>query len=106
MPGGNSASGSKYYPLTVPTGGTSSIRPTVGSDPNYGPDPLNPQNHWANSVENQEHVRSYVKVLVRNNLLSVQNVRSGTCAPPSASSALVVETRSFRLDFKASKSNL
>ena len=55
-----------------------------GSDPLYGPDPLNPENHWANSVENQENVRTYVKVMVRNNLLQVQNIRSGTCAAPNA----------------------
>jgi hypothetical protein len=72
---GNSASGSKYYDLSDPD---------ITEDPNYGPDPLNPDNHWANSVENQEHVRSYVKVGVRNNLLSVENVRSGTCAAPNA----------------------
>jgi hypothetical protein len=29
-------------------------------------------------------VRSYVKVMVRNNLLSVENIRSGTCAAPNA----------------------
>jgi hypothetical protein len=29
-------------------------------------------------------VRSYVKVSVRNNLLSVKNIRSGTCAAPNA----------------------
>jgi hypothetical protein len=72
---GNSASGSKYYGLTAPN---------VIADPNYGPDPLNPDNHWPNSVENQENVRSYVKVSVRNNLLSVENIRSGTCAAPNA----------------------
>jgi hypothetical protein len=72
---GNSASGSKYYDLTAPN---------VIADPNYGPDPLNPDNHWPNSVENQEHVRSYVKVSIRNNLLSVENIRSGTCAAPNA----------------------
>jgi len=81
---GNSASGSKYYPLTVPTGGTSATRPTIGSDPAYGPDPLNPENHWANSVESQENVRTYVKVMVRNNLLQVESIRSGTCAAPNA----------------------
>ena len=54
------------------------------ADPNYGPDPLNPDHHWPNSVENQENVRSYVKVMVRNNLLSVENIRSGTCAAPNA----------------------
>jgi Purple acid Phosphatase, N-terminal domain/Calcineurin-like phosphoesterase len=69
---GNSASGSKYYPLSDPIPGE------------FGPDPLNPDNHWANSVENQENVRTYVKVMVRNNLLSVENIRSGTCAPPNA----------------------
>jgi len=72
---GNSASGSKYYPLSVPD---------ITADPNYGPDPLNPVNHWPNSVENQENVRSYVRVMVRNNLLSVENIRSGTCAAPNA----------------------
>src|SRR5215510_6321924 len=72
---GNSASGSKYYALTTPD---------ITRDPNYGPDPLNPGNHWPNSVENQENVRSYVKVMVRNNLLSVENIRSGTCAAPNA----------------------
>jgi Purple acid Phosphatase, N-terminal domain/Calcineurin-like phosphoesterase len=72
---GNSASGSKYYALSAPN---------ITRDPNYGPDPLNPDNHWPNSVENQENVRSYVKVSVRNNLLSVENIRSGTCAAPNA----------------------
>jgi len=70
---GNSASGSKYYPLSAPI---------VNSD--FGPDPLNPENHWANSVENQENVRTYVKVSVKNNLLTVENIRSGTCAAPNA----------------------
>lgn len=69
----NSASGSKYYDLTDPI---------AGSD--FGPDPLNPDNHWANSVENQEHVRSYVKVSVRDEHLEVQNIRSGTCEAPNA----------------------
>jgi hypothetical protein len=27
-------------------------------------------------VENQENVRTYVKVMVRNNLLSVENIRA------------------------------
>jgi Purple acid Phosphatase, N-terminal domain/Calcineurin-like phosphoesterase len=71
----NSASGSKYYDLTAPD-------PT--KDPNYGPDPLNPKSHWANSVENQEHVRTYVKVEVRGDKLVVQDVRSGTCVAPNA----------------------
>jgi hypothetical protein len=80
---GNSASGSKYYPLTRPTGSMITTRPILGSDPLYGPDPLNPENHWPNSVENQEHVRTYVKVSVRKNLLTVENVRAGTCAAPN-----------------------
>ncbi|WP_308428919.1 metallophosphoesterase family protein [Streptomyces brasiliensis] len=71
----NSASGSKYYDLTAPD---------TNEDPNYGPDPLNPKSHWANSVENQEHVRTYVKVEVRDNKLVVENLRSGTCAAPNA----------------------
>jgi hypothetical protein len=71
----NSASGSKYYDLTAPD---------TTEDPNYGPDPLNPNSHWANSVENQEHVRTYVKVEVQKNKLVVENIRSGTCAAPNA----------------------
>ncbi|TVT06560.1 metallophosphoesterase family protein [Amycolatopsis bartoniae] len=71
----NSASGSKYYDLTDPD---------TAADPDYGPDPLNPDNHWANSVENQEHVRTYVKVEVRDDKLVVQDIRSGTCAAPNA----------------------
>jgi hypothetical protein len=71
----NSASGSKYYDLTAPD---------TTQDPNYGPDPLNPKNHWANSVENQEHVRTYVKVDVRQDKLVVENIRSGTCTAPNA----------------------
>lgn len=80
---GNTASGSKYYDLTAPN---------TARDPLYGPDPLNPSNHWANSVEHQEHVRNYVKVMVRNNLLSVENVRSGTCAAPNAAVELGQES--------------
>jgi hypothetical protein len=71
---GNSASGSKYYDLTTPVPGE------------YGPDPLDPsgKRHYANSVENQEHVRTYVKVGVTNDALTVQEIRSGTCAAPNA----------------------
>ncbi|GAA0412923.1 hypothetical protein GCM10009530_76840 [Microbispora corallina] len=71
----NSASGSKYYDLTAPD---------TTADPNYGPDPLNPKSHWANSVENQEHVRTYVKVEVRGGKLIVQDIRSGNCAAPNS----------------------
>ena len=71
---GNSASGSKYYDLTTPRAGE------------YGPDPLDPtgKRHYANSVENQEHVRTYVKIQVRKDALVVENIRSGTCAAPNA----------------------
>jgi hypothetical protein len=71
---GNSASGSKYYDLKTPVAGE------------FGPDPLDPtgKRHYANSVENQEHVRTYVKVGVRNDKLVVENLRSGTCAAPNA----------------------
>ncbi len=37
-----------------------------------GADPLNPANYWYNSVQNQEHVRSYVKVQVKKDQLVVQ----------------------------------
>jgi hypothetical protein len=79
----NSASGSKYYDLTAPN---------TAKDPNYGPDPLNPKSHWANSVENQEHVRTYVKVEVTKNKLTVENIRSGTCAAPNAAVELGQES--------------
>ncbi|HWI72582.1 MAG TPA: metallophosphoesterase family protein, partial [Baekduia sp.] len=71
----NSASGSKYYDLSTPV---------AGSD--FGPDPLDPtgKRHYANSVENQEHVRTYVKVEIRKDALVVENIRSGTCAAPNA----------------------
>jgi hypothetical protein len=73
----NSASGSKYYDITNPDGsGTSGA--------GNGADPLNPSNYWYNSVQNQEHVRTYVKVQVQNDALVVQNIRSGTCAAPNA----------------------
>jgi hypothetical protein len=72
---GNSASGSKYYDLTTPR---------AGSD--FPADPLDPtgKRHYANSVENQEHVRTYVNVKVTKDALYVENVRSGTCAAPNA----------------------
>jgi hypothetical protein len=72
---GNSASGSKYYDLTTPR---------AGSD--FPADPLDPtgKRHYANSSENQEHVRTYVKVKVTKDALYVENVRSGTCAAPNA----------------------
>ncbi|WP_187368096.1 purple acid phosphatase family protein [Nonomuraea terrae] len=79
----NSASGSKYYDLS---------KPDITKDPNYGPDPLNPKNHWANSVENQEHVRTYVKVQVDDDKLTVENVRSGDCEGPNSAVELGQES--------------
>lgn len=77
----NSASGSKYYDMTAPDqSGTSGA--------GNGADPLNPSSYWYNSVQNQEHVRTYVKVEVRNDQLVVQNVRSGTCAAPNSATEL------------------
>ncbi|PFG18161.1 calcineurin-like phosphoesterase family protein [Propionicimonas paludicola] len=73
----NSASGSKYYDLTTPdSSGTSGA--------GNGADPLNPSSYWYNSVQNQEHVRSYVKVEVKNDALVVKGIRSGTCDAPNA----------------------
>ncbi len=73
----NSASGSKYYDITAPDdSGTSGA--------GNGADPNNPDNYWYNSVQNQEHVRSYMKVQVRDDKLVVENLRSGTCAAPNA----------------------
>ncbi|WP_092549079.1 purple acid phosphatase family protein [Herbiconiux ginsengi] len=73
----NSASGSKYYDITAPDdSGTSGA--------GNGADPLNPQSYWYNSVQNQEHVRSYVKVQVQKDQLVVENIRSGTCDAPNA----------------------
>jgi len=73
----NSASGSKYYDITAPdNSGTSGA--------GNGADPLNPESYWYNSVQNQEHVRSYVKVQVKADALVVEGIRSGTCDAPNA----------------------
>jgi hypothetical protein len=73
----NSASGSKYYDITAPdSSGTSGA--------GNGADPLDPSSYWYNSVQNQEHVRTYVKVQVRADKLVVENIRAGTCATPNA----------------------
>ncbi|MEU8629622.1 metallophosphoesterase family protein [Streptomyces sp. NPDC048669] len=73
----NSASGSKYYDITQPdSSGTSGA--------GNGADPLNPDSYWYNSVQNQEHVRSYVKVQVRDEKLVVENIRSGSCDAPNS----------------------
>jgi hypothetical protein len=76
----NSASGSKYYDLTEPD----------ASKGGYGPDDKigGPQSvqtgdktkahvrHWANSVENQEHVQTYIEVTVNEKGLQVKNIRA------------------------------
>ncbi|MFB9315534.1 fibronectin type III domain-containing protein [Nocardioides plantarum] len=75
----NSASGSKYYDLTEPD--------TSANAGDYGPDPLDAGDpdqdghvrHWANSVENQEHVPTYVRIGVTDKKLTVSNIRSGEC---------------------------
>ncbi len=74
----NSASGSKYYDITAPD---SSATSGAGN----GADPLNPSSYWYNSVQNQEHVRSYVKVQVKADKLVVEGIRSGTCDAPNSS---------------------
>ncbi|PWR09960.1 metallophosphoesterase [Micromonospora acroterricola] len=73
----NSASGSKYYDIKKPDSTGTGVR-------GNGPDPLNPDSYWYNSVQNQEHVRSYVKVQVKGDKLVLENLRSGTCAAPNA----------------------
>ncbi|MGN8247318.1 fibronectin type III domain-containing protein [Cellulomonas soli] len=73
----NSASGSKYYDITAPDA-------TGTSGAGNGADPLNPSSYWFNSVQDQEHARTYVKVQVRNDALVVENIRSGTCDAPNA----------------------
>ncbi|MEU5933092.1 metallophosphoesterase family protein [Micromonospora sp. NPDC047187] len=73
----NSASGSKYYDIKKPDNSGTGVE-------GLGPDPLNPSNYWFNSAQNQEHVRSYVKVQVKADKLVLQNIRSGTCAAPNA----------------------
>ena len=81
----NSASGSKYYDITAPdASGTSGA--------GNGADPLNPGSYWYNSTQDQEHVRSYVKVQVKNDELVVENIRSGTCATPNAAVELGQES--------------
>jgi hypothetical protein len=83
----NSASGSKYYSLTEPISGTSDA--THGGK--YAPStmPWAPAAggthtlHWANSVENQDNVRTYVKVAVTAKSLTVTNVVAGVCDYPN-----------------------
>lgn len=76
----NTASGSKYYDLAEPD----------ASKGGNGPDTLigGPQSvqtadktkthvrHWANSVENQEHVQTYIEVTVNDKGIQVKNIRA------------------------------
>jgi hypothetical protein len=93
----NSASGSKYYDLTNP-GFNASGNLVDPTQPNgyqgYVKDPLDPNagttadgphaRHWANSVENQEHVPTYIEVTVTDKGLGVKNIRSGDGDSPNA----------------------
>ncbi|GAA1962729.1 hypothetical protein GCM10009798_23110 [Nocardioides panacihumi] len=87
----NSASGSKYYDLTNPgfSAGGAAIDPQGYTkdplDPNAGDTATGPHaRHWANSVENQEHVPTYVEVTVTDKGLTVKNIRSGDGDSPNA----------------------
>lgn len=91
----NSASGSKYYGLTEPVAGTSDAthdgKYTVQTMP-WKPAGANADNgtaagthakHWANSIENQDNVRTYLKVGVTADKLTVTNVVAGVCDYPN-----------------------
>jgi len=83
----NSASGSKYYPLTEPISGTSDAT----HNGKYAANTMvrgaaaggQHTQHWANSVENQDNVRTYLKVGVTADRLTVTNVVAGVCDYPN-----------------------
>jgi len=91
----NSASGSKYYSLTEPIVGTSdathnglyglTTMPWAPAAPNVlnGTSAGTHALHWANSVENQDNVRTYLKVEVTPQSLTVSNVVAGVCDYPN-----------------------
>jgi hypothetical protein len=57
---------------------------------------------WPTPWRNQENVRSYVKVMVRNNLLSVENIRSRHGARAERrSGAAVTSTGAARTEARA-----
>ena len=70
----NSASGSKYYDLTEPS--STANGGDFPADPTATPDANGHVRHYANSVENQEHVRTYIKVSVGKDSLKVQDIRA------------------------------
>lgn len=83
----NTASGSKYYDLTEPD----------ATKDGYGADTLvgGPQSvqsgdhtkahvrHWANSVESQEHLQTYIEVTVNDKGLQVKNIRANDGTGPN-----------------------
>jgi hypothetical protein len=77
----NSASGSKYYDLTEPDASAGGYGPDTLKG---GPETSGHTRHWANSVENQEHVPTYVEVTVGDKGLTVENVRAGDGDSPNA----------------------
>jgi hypothetical protein len=77
----NSASGSKYYDLTEPDSAKAGYGPDTLTG---GPETVNHTRHWANSVENQEHVPNYTEVTVNDKGLQVRTIRSGDDQSPNA----------------------
>ncbi|MFH8249068.1 metallophosphoesterase [Microbacterium sp. B2969] len=101
----NSASGSKYYGLTEPRVGTTSDATLNGrynlETMPYAAAGANAANgtpagthalHWANSVENQDNVRTYLKVEVTSKSLTVSNVVAGVCDYPNKATTQGRET--------------
>ena len=76
----NSASGSKYYDLTEPD----ELEGGYGPDGKVGGQETEGHTrHWANSVENQEHVQTYVEVTVNGKGLQVKNIRANDGTGPN-----------------------
>ncbi|MFT4287232.1 fibronectin type III domain-containing protein [Nocardioides sp.] len=75
----NSASGSKFYDLTVPDTAERSDYPADTQFPDAKND-ANQARHYANSVESQQYVPSYIKVEVKGTDLVVTDLSTGTCA--------------------------
>jgi hypothetical protein len=82
----NSASGSKYYDLTEPTGAGGYTADTKIGGPQsvQDSDPTKTHvRHWANSVESQEHLQQYVEVTVNEKGLQVKNIRANDGSGPN-----------------------